>query len=270
MISSARDIKSESDNHLPALLDMVYRERGWDFRNYKPASIKRRVLKRLRARNVTTYRDYLSIVKEDPAELNKLFSFLTVKVSEFFREPEVFERLSTVIGAVQPAREGVRAWCCGCANGEEAYSLAMLLFGRLGPEALSQTKVFATDIDNDALDAARKAHYRGEFMRNVSDEMKERHFISSEGLHKVRYEIRNMVRFGRLDIVRDSSLSRMNIVFCRNLFIYFNKGLQETVFKKLDYALRPGGIIVLGKAEVVPQAFSSRYLCAGESVYIKR
>ncbi|MBI5809684.1 MAG: protein-glutamate O-methyltransferase CheR [Deltaproteobacteria bacterium] len=276
MNSAARDIRPESENHLPDLLDMVYRERGWDFRNYKSSSISRRISKRLRAHNVAGYQDYLRIVEADPAELNRLFASLTIKVSEFFREPEVFDRLSRLIdprftlSGAPLTSQGVRAWCCGCANGEEAYSLAMLLSERLAPGALGKTKIFATDIDNDALDNARRASYREEFARNVPIEARQRHFVSADGLLEVKDEIRGMVRFGRLDIVRDWPLSKMDIVFCRNLFIYFNKALQETVFKKLDYALKPGGMLVLGKAEVIPQSFSSGYESVGESIHIKR
>lgn len=251
--------KDGTEAGLCDVLAMMARSRGWDFRQYKTSSVTRRVAKRLRALNLDSYGDYLAVLQADPAEYNKLLSSVTIKVSEFFRDSPVFGLLGGSIKELFPAGEPLRVWSCGCANGEEAYSLAITLFENLAKGALEATKVFATDIDAEAIENARRGLYGKEFLRNCGATALEKYFFENGGTYGVRYNIRNMVRFGRLDIVRDSTLTNMHIVFCRNLFIYFNRELQEFAFQKLDYALRPGGVLVMGKAEKLPQSFAGRY-----------
>ncbi|MDP2688523.1 MAG: protein-glutamate O-methyltransferase CheR [Deltaproteobacteria bacterium] len=255
----------QNPGDISTLLEKIYSDRGWDFRDYKKTSLSRRIFKRLAAHRVSSYRDYCDVLESDPAEYSTLFSNITIKVSEFFREKEVFETLCETVKSSFAPGEHIKAWCCACAHGEEAYSLAILLERCLTPEALRHMKLFATDIDHEALDQARKAAYWEDSLRNVSPEMRERYFFRADGMYKVKYNIRNLVKFGVLDIVRSPSISGVNILFCRNLFIYFNKPLQESVFEKLDYSLRPGGILVLGKAEVLPSSFASRYAPIGKT-----
>lgn len=256
------------ESGLPALLERVYAERGWDFRGYKKTSLVRRITKRVQASRSASFGEYLELLEKDPSEYSRLFSSITIKVSEFFREPEVFSGIQEIIQAEFPSP--VRAWCCGCACGEEAYSVAMLLSECLGQDALARTKVFATDIDSEALEQARKATYRADSVANVPEGFLERYFIEKDGLHKVKYGVRNLVKFGTMDIVQSTPLSSMHLVLCRNLFIYFEKGLQELVFQKLDYSLKPGGILVLGKAEVLPGAYASKYAPVGCGLNIFR
>ncbi len=271
--SGTEHISNIFEEEQSLLLEKIFSERGWDFRDYKRSSLKRRIWKRLGAAGISSYSEYSDLLDRDPSEYTRLFSNLTVKVSEFFREPSVFEFLAGEIGREFSPDEGIRAWCCGCAHGEEAYSLAILLSEFLGEEALRQTKIFATDLDHEAIDAARRGRYREESVANVSAERRERFFFMDGACQKVKYNIRNMVKFGVLDIVGSPSISKVKILFCRNVFIYFNKALQEKVFEKLDYALRPGGLLVLGKAEVVPSAFASgyvRYASAGKGISVYR
>lgn len=271
--SGTEHISNIFEEEQSLLLEKIFSERGWDFRDYKRSSLKRRIWKRLGAAGVSSYGEYSDLLDRDPSEYTRLFSNLTVKVSEFFREPSVFEFLDGEIRREFSPDEGIRAWCCGCAHGEEAYSLAILLSEFLGEEALKQTKIFATDLDHEAIDSARRGRYREESVANVSAERRERFFFMDGACQKVKYNIRNMVKFGVLDIVRSPSISKVKILFCRNVFIYFNKALQEKVFEKLDYALKPGGLLVLGKAEVVPSAFASgyvRYANAGKGISVYR
>lgn len=260
-----------SEEDLSALLDRVYKACRWDFRNYKSSSLKRRISKRLLELDLHSYAEYLEILDKNPTEYANLFSSITVKVSEFFREPVAFEQIRRYVQN-NGFNEGLRAWCCGCANGEEAYSLAIIMSEVLTNEAIARTKVFATDIDRGALEAGRRALYREEFLKNVAPQLMDRYFFKSEGHYQIRYDIKNMVTFGALDIVMDRTFSKINILLCRNLFIYFKKSLQEEVFEKLDYALAAGGLLVLGKAEVVPQSFASGYelVDKGLSIYRKR
>jgi len=196
---------------------------------------------------------------------------MTVKVSEFFREPMVFESLREVIVSRFSDARGLRAWCCGCATGDEAYTIGILFAECLTPWALKDAKIFATDIDSNAIDTARRGLYREDSIENVGADLRARYFIRADGGYRIRYDIRNIVRFGTLDIVRDPPIPRIDILLCRNLLIYFEKDLQAKVIEKLDYALKPGGILVLGKAEVLPPQFAPLYheLRERTRIYIK-
>ncbi|GAB4413235.1 MAG: hypothetical protein OHK0032_09300 [Thermodesulfovibrionales bacterium] len=264
--------RTPGENSFQEFLEMLYCERGWDFRNYKKSSLMRRIALRLNACNISSYNDYYRLLRSDPSEYGRLFSTITIKVSEFFREPWVFEFLREIIISRFSGTEGLRAWCCGCASGDEAYSLGILFAECLTPTALKGAKIFATDIDSNAIDAARRAIYREGSIKNVSDERRARYFISTDKGYKVRYDIRNILRFGILDIVRDPPISKIDILLCRNLLIYFEKDLQTKVIEKLHYALNPNGIVVLGRAEVLPAQFASCYEEIGDRtrIYIKR
>lgn len=260
---------SGSSDGLSSLLEKVYEERGWDFRNYKRSTLSRRISKLLQSAKARSCEDYLQVLRKDPYEYHRLFSTLTIKVSEFFREPEVFSALE---GIVRREFSGapLKSWCCGCAYGEEAYSLGAVFAEAMSPEAFAGSRIFATDIDCDALDQARRAVYREDAIANVSPSLREKYFVPADGFYKVSMELRGLVRFGTLDIVQSPSIRGVNVLLCRNLFIYFNKHLQNTVFGKLDYALRPGGILVMGKAEVLPHPYSARYEPLGRGLNIFR
>lgn len=243
----------------PELLEKIHAEAGWDFRHYKKNSLKRRISLRLNAHNISSYSDYHSVLESNPHEYSRLFSTVTIKVSEFFREPEVFDLLRELVTPFISSDEGLRAWSCACAHGEEAYSLGILLADSLGEERLANVRIFATDIDEGAIEIARKGVYREEYLQNLSYGVRKKNFISSDGGYKVKYGIRNLVRFGRLDIVKNAPISKVDIILCRNLLIYFEKELQNRVLEKLDFALKPGGILVLGRAETIPPSLASRY-----------
>lgn len=254
---------------LAMLLEKIYQKNGADFRNYKKASIARRVTKRLGAHNCASVREYADILDKDPGEYDRLVSTLTIKVSEFFRDPEVFQTVRNAVSGVPGSSRGLRAWSCGCASGEEAYSVAIILSEVLSAEALRNTVVFATDIDPDAVERARIAEYREDSLGNADADCLAKHlFMSSNVFWKVNYTIRNLVRFGVLDIVKGHPISGVQILFCRNVFIYFNKELQTEVFRKLDFAIRPGGLLVLGTAEQVPSGWSHRYRPVGRDLNV--
>ncbi len=276
VIESARHAmhgRHERDSGIEALLEKILREAGWDFRGYKRAGIARRVGKRMAAGNVSSYGEYSRILDKDPDEWGRLFSSLTINVSEFFRDPEVFDYLRHAIPRYSASHERLKIWSCGCANGEEAYSMAMLLEETLVAPELKHTAIYATDIDIDAIDAGRTGEYREESLNNVPPEMRDKYCIlASNVFYRVNHSIRSHVKFGVLDIVKGHQISHVKILLCRNLFIYFDKALQEEVFRKLNFALRPGGLLVLGRAEVVPQSYAHLYTRAGEhlSVYRKK
>ena len=225
----------------------------------------------MNAHKISSYKDYHSVLENDPEEYKKLFSTITIKVSEFFREPEVFDLLKEQLTAcpVSPD-EGIRAWSCGCAHGEEAYSLGMILLESFDARGTDNVRIFATDVDEGAIEIARKGVYSCESLKKVSDQARDKFFIKSDGNYKVRYSIRDMVSFGRLDIVNSTPISGIDILLCRNLLIYFEKELQRRVLDKLDFALNPGGLLVLGKSEGLPSHLASRYKEVGERSRVYR
>ena len=273
-----------SGDHLDLILEKMYTVKGWDFRRYRKSSIMRCVERRLALSRLPAA-DYIERLDHHPLELNNLFNHITIKVSEFFRDPEVFKRIE---GEVLPLtlerlrsqdRNLLRIWSCGCARGEEAYSMA-ILFLRLmeGPALPSHDKfalkIFATDIDEAAIDLARKGHYLKESLMNVSPLIRSQFFTSSNAgdtVYQVTSSVRNPVIFGVHNIVSDIHLSHMDIILCRNLLIYFEKDLQEKVFEKLYYSLNKGGVLILGKSEVVPPLFRERFseIARKEKVYQK-
>ncbi len=265
------DAPRQCDEGFPELLEKIVRESGWDLRNYKKASLKRRIAIRLNTHNISSYKDYHSVLESNPAEYNRLVSTITIKISEFFRDPEVFGLLKELIPPSLSVSDGLKAWSCGCANGEEAYSIGILLAEAAGIENLGDVKIFATDIDPGALDNARKGDYRGDSMRNLSDVVRNAYFHKSIKGYEVRDEIRHLVRFGALDIVKDTPISKVDVLLCRNVLIYFEKELQRRVLEKLDFALKLGGLLALGAAEVLPLPFLSRYteVKKGSRVYRK-
>lgn len=241
------------------LLEKIHAEKGWDFRHYKKGTLKRRIPMRLNAANALSHKDYCFILDSDRNEYDRLLSALTIKVSHFFRDQEVFHLLKELISSSTLPEEGLRAWSCGCAHGEEAYSLGILLAESLGIKKAESARIFATDIDPIALDAARKGIFCEESTQNVAPNLREAYFSTTERRYQLAPQIRHLVRFGELDIVKGTPLSRIDILFCRNLLIYFEKSLQEKVLEKLDFALKPGGLLVLGKDEALPHPFLSRY-----------
>ena len=273
-----------SGDHLDLILGKMYAVKGWDFRRYRKSSIMRCVERRLAPSRLPS-RDYIEQLDHQPLEFNTLFNHITIKVSEFFRDPKVFDRIEeevlplTLERLRSQDRNLLRIWSCGCARGEEAYSMAILLLRLMeGPAPSSHDKfalkIFATDIDEAAIDLARKGDYLRESLTKVSPFIRSQFFTSSNTGDtgcQVTPLLRNLVTFGVHDIVCNIHLSHMDIILCRNLLIYFEKDLQEKVFEKLYYSLNKGGVMILGKSEVVPPLFRDRFreIARKEKIYQK-
>ena len=270
-----------SGDQLDLILEKMYAVKGWDFRRYRKSSIMRCVERRLALSRLPS-RDYIERLDHQPLEFNNLFNHITIKVSGFFRDPEVFDRIE---GEVLPVtlerlrsqdRNLPRMWSCGCARGEEPYSLAILLLRLMGGQAPSShekftAKIFATDIDGASIDLGRKGLYLKESLMNVSPFPCSQFFRPADAGCQVTPLLRNLVTFGVHDIVCNIHLSHMDIILCRNLLIYFEKDLQEKVFEKLYYSLNKGGFMILGKSEVVPPLFRERFreIARKEKIYQK-
>jgi two-component system CheB/CheR fusion protein len=239
---------------LREVLTLLRVRTGHDFTNYKRPTLLRRVARRLQVCGVEDIPSYLTLLREHPAELQSLLRDLLISVTNFFRDPEAFKVLQRVVVPRlfegKKSGEQVRVWLVGCATGEEAYSLAILLSEHLAQlDDPPQVQIFASDIDNEALAEARAHVYPETIAADVSPE-RLRHFFIKEGTHyRVKKELREMVLFAHHNILRDPPFSRLHLVSCRNLLIYLNRETQDLVLETFHFALRPEGFLFLGSSE---------------------
>jgi two-component system, chemotaxis family, CheB/CheR fusion protein len=251
-----KEVNSEvnTQDNLAVLLQKIFEERGYDFRDYKKASISRRLEKRLFENGLTTYEDYMEFIDQHPEEYARLFDTLLINVTEFFRDPEAWEVLGNeVIPRILSNKQkgdSIRLWSASCSSGEEAYSIAMLLSDKLA-DAIGDydIRIYATDIDESALQEARKGAYPVARMKNVSKERLEKYFTREDDIYKVKRSIRQMIAFGRQDLITDAPLSHLDLIICRNVLIYFKLDLQIRIIAKFNYALNKNGYVFFGKSE---------------------
>jgi two-component system CheB/CheR fusion protein len=242
-----------SHEELNKLVERLHVERGLDFRGYKPSSLGRRVQRRLDATKSPDIESYLNELARRPDEYSKLVDSILINVTQFFREPEAWEFIkSEIIPQIMEGKhpgDQIRMWSAGCATGEEAYSLAIALSEVVGP-AISgyDVRLYATDIDESALNVVRRAEYTEDQLQSVSPELLERYFTKN-GRWTLNRDIRKMVIFGQHNLVSDAPISHADLIACRNVLIYMSTDLQSKVLSKLYYGLEPKGFLFLGKAE---------------------
>ena len=227
---------------------------GHDFSGYKPTTFLRRVGRRMQVNDLHTPEGYLERLRQDPQEVNALFRDLLISVTNFFRDADAFEALArTVVPGLFEGRgadEAVRVWVPGCATGEEVFSLAILLREHMDRlSAVPRVQIFATDIDSHALGVARAARYPEPLLEGVSPERRERFFTADGGSYVVTKEVRDLCIFSSHGVLRDPPFSRIDLVSCRNLLIYFGAEAQNRAIPIFHYALRPGGHLFLGTSE---------------------
>jgi two-component system CheB/CheR fusion protein len=232
---------------------------GHDFSHYKRSSILRRIGRRLQVHGLADIPAYLTFVRENPEELDALFKDFLISVTNFYRDPAAWttlrEEVVPELFVGKTGRDTVRAWVPGCATGEEAYSVAMMLHDHATrQEDPPQIQVFATDIDEDALAFAREAVYPEAIEADLSAEFVERYFEREGGGLQVAKAIRESVLFAPHNLLQDAPFSRQDLISCRNLLIYLHREIQETVFEIFHYALRQDGYLFLGSSESAESA----------------
>ena len=246
----------KGDQDLEVLLDYLRRSRGFDFTGYKRASLSRRIDKRMQVVGVDSYLSYLDHLEVDPEEFTQLFNTILINVTGFFRDPPAWELVSGEVLpellADKPPSEPLRIWSAGCASGEEAYSLAMITAELMGPEAVRErVKIYATDVDEEALNQARQARYTARQVEGVPPELLARYFESNGQGYVFSKDLRRSVIFGRHDLIQDAPISRIDLLVCRNTLMYLNSETQAHVLARFSFALREGGYLLLGKAEML-------------------
>jgi two-component system CheB/CheR fusion protein len=246
--------------HHPATLrkvmDVVRNGTGVDFAQYKAPTFGRRLARRMAVRRVDDLERYLELLAAEPDEVQALYEDVLIHVTSFFRDPEVFEGLKTTalpeIMARKAPGASIRAWVAGCSTGEEVYSLAICLLEFLGDNGLeTPIQIFASDISEKAIDRARAGLYADSMLRDVSEERRRRFFTKTENGYRIHKTVRDLCVFVRHDIARDPPFSKLDLVTCRNVLIYFDLPLQKHIVPRLHYCLSQPGFLVLGRAESV-------------------
>ena len=275
-IKASRNL--EGDSGFELLKRVVTESTGFNCEQYKEAHFRRRINIRVRATNSESYEEYLRLLKKNSGEHKDLITALTINVSEFFRNPETFGVIEKeVIPLLIKSRsdslvKSIRIWSAGCATGEEAYSLAILLHRVLGRDfERYRISIMGTDIDNFSLEKARKGIYRENVLKNVDASIRESYFIRQGETYQVSDQLRSMIHFKRHDMISEPSTNRFDLIICRNVMIYLKKEIQEQLQLNFHQALNRGGFFVIGKAETLLGTASNRFkpYNARERLYIK-
>ena len=251
--------EAASGGDLEEILRKIRETRNFDFRNYKRPTLLRRIQRRMQDRGKRTVREYGALLDRDAAEFDALLGSMFIKVTSFFRDPEVWQELSSkaipqMLSEKRPGEE-IRVWSAGCATGEEAFSAAIVLAEAMGPSFGNQdVKIFGTDVDEKAIAHARKGQYARDQVESVPKKALAEWFIEEGDGYAVRKELRRSVIFGINNLVSDAPISRLDLLICRNVFIYLDAALQKRVLSRFHYALRQHGILMLGKSELIPFA----------------
>jgi len=220
--------------------------------NYKEDYIKRRLLSRMRSTNSARYEDYLTYLKANPPELENLRNALTINVTEFFRDTDVYDSIKKdILPALFKQRKRLRIWCAGCSTGEEPYSLAMVLADLMAQNPGISAQIFATDIDKLVLAKAHEGTFTPKAMVKLSQAQIHRHFtLLPDGNYQVKPNLQELIRFRPHDLMSGVPVSRwLDLVICRNVTIYFNEKQKDELVKMFHGALVVGGFYIMGKTE---------------------
>ncbi|MFJ2771396.1 CheR family methyltransferase [Streptomyces sp. NPDC087300] len=247
---------SEKDEALEDLLVFIREARGFDFTGYKRSTLGRRIKKRMSDVGIVSYADYQDLLETSADEFGALFNTILINVTSFFRDPDAWALLqrdvvAQVVAELAPDQE-IRVWSAGCSSGEEPYSLAIMFAEALGlEECLNRVKIYATDVDEEALRDARSGLYPAKSLEALPEELRNKYFEPNGGQFSFRADLRRRVIFGRHDITRDAPISRLDLLTCRNTLMYFNVEAQTQIVDRFHFALRRGGFLFLGKAEML-------------------
>ncbi|HEY2376658.1 MAG TPA: CheR family methyltransferase [Gemmatimonadaceae bacterium] len=249
-------MSSRTPAGLTALVEYLKRSRGFDFAGYKPASLERRIQKRMVTVGVRDYPDYVDYLEVHPEEFEILFNTILINVTAFFRDGGAWdvlsERVVPELLTRKPDGAPVRVWSAGCASGEEAYTLAMILAEAMGAKDYKErVKIYATDIDEEALARARQATYDAREIAGVPQPLLARHFEQVEAHYTFSKDLRRNVIFGRHDLIQDAPISRVDLLVCRNTLMYFNAETQSRILTRFHFGLNDGGVLFLGRAETL-------------------
>ncbi|SFM15719.1 CheR family methyltransferase [Methanolobus profundi] len=251
------DTMQKKDEDYEALKKLIHKKLGFNCEQYKDSHFKRRIDVRLRATNSKNYKDYLNALQSNKDEWPELMETLTVNVTNFFRNPEVYDLiekdvLPAIIKAKSTGLRSIRIWSAGCSIGVEAYSIAMLLHHILGDEFKKYNiKITGTDIDKDSLAKAQKGLYSSLEIKDVRPAFLKKYFTKEGNDYVINDELKKIAQFRKQDLISGPKMSGFDAVFCRNVTIYFQKELQEQLYMDFYNALSKDGFFVMGKTETL-------------------
>ncbi|MBN2700409.1 MAG: PAS domain-containing protein [Methylothermaceae bacterium] len=249
----ASELPALPEEPIQKIIVLLRTRTGHDFSAYKRNTIRRRIDRRMNVHQIKKPNQYLRYLQENPHESDLLFKELLITVTHFFRDPEAWDVLSPYIDQLiqsRPENYTLRVWVPGCATGEEAYSLALMLRERL--EALGRhfdVQIFGTDLDMEAVDTARAGQYPDGIASDIPAKWLGRYFLREDGAYRIRKEVREMVVFAPQNMIKDPPFTKLDILSCRNLLIYLNGDLQKRLLPMFHYALKPDGLLFLGPSE---------------------
>jgi two-component system, chemotaxis family, CheB/CheR fusion protein len=252
--AEARSAPREDD--LEPLLEHIMQSRGFDFSGYKRNSLRRRIDKRLEELGVESYSDYKDYLEVHPDEFTTLFDTILINVTGFFRDEAAWRYLAqqilpSLVAGVSKDRP-IRVWSAACSSGEEAYTVAMLLAEELGQDGfLERVKIYATDVDEDALNRARLAVYPLDSAKSIPPELLEKYWQVNGNKIAFRSDLRRCVIFGRNDLMQDAPISRVDLLVSRNALMYFIPEAQARILSHFNFSLNPNGFLFLGKSEML-------------------
>src|SRR5262245_26131417 len=249
-------MSTETSKDFEDLLLFVKENRGFDFTGYKRPSLTRRFERRMQSLGIDDFAGYRTRLEEDPDEFVELFNTILINVTSFFRDPSSWEYLAQeIVPRVveeKPEDGDIRVWSPGCASGDEAYSIGMLLLEALGEnEFRERVKIYATDVDEQALTQGRHAMYGPKAVADVPEELREKYFDRFDTRFSVRKNLRRGVIFGRHAVIQDPPISRVDLLVCRNTLMYFDAETQGRIIANFHFALNDGGYLFLGKSEAL-------------------
>ncbi len=244
---------------LRKVIEYIRIERGVDLlSSYRSTFVFRRLRIRMREVKASNSAEYTAIIEKDPKEFNNFLDVLSINVTEFFRDKEVFNAFRDIIlpGIIKNKESNkekvIRVWSAGCASGQEPYSLAIILKEALAYKKDFLTRITASDIDGLALENAGKAEYSINDCKEIDDKVLEKYFtLAYNGCYKLNDEIKNMVLFRRNNLISELPFHFMDVIFCRNCLIYFKREQQDLIFQKFNQALNRGGYLVIGRTEMI-------------------
>ena len=271
---SAGEYESTTDS-LERIMLLLSDRTGTDFSRYKAATIARRLDKRLMSLGIASVDEYVKVLTSRPGEIEELFATILIGVTFFFRDEESFMTLREQLQQLLQRKtrgERVRVWVPGCATGEEAYSIAIMIADILGETfRTTDVQIFATDLDETALATARRGVYSATALENVPEHLRRSYFIARGDEFEIAPQIRSLILFSRHDVTSNPPFLKLDLISCRNLLIYFDQELQQQVLPLFHYALRPSGLLFLGKSETIG-GFSDLFetLSSRHKIYLRK
>lgn len=246
------------ENGLKKILEFIREHKGVDLNSYRQSFLARRIRIRLSAVKAKSWLEYTRLIEKNPGEFNLFLNELSINVTEFFRDPDVYSAFGSVaLSDIIRRKEALglrslRIWSSACASGEEPYSIAIMVSEALKDKPDFTAKILASDVDAQALEAAVKGEYEAKFLQKIDPKVLKKYFVPLEASrYRVREDIHKMVKFQAHNLFLEPPFKCLDIIFCRNVIIYLNRAQAKELFIGFNRALSPGGYLVLGKVETL-------------------